>query len=194
MAYTKTYETFYWQNQTINEKLVNSVRVRIFKPHEVVAVDRDMQLVSTDGERFHTGPKSTKTSVHNYSHILLSTGIREKFHPYSSTYILSIKLFITERFDISTLADKEFMEKPYVLEALRNFKGFQTGNQFSFSDCLAEKIEPSRIALMHDLFTFHAQSCDFDKVEQLFKDYKITVRAQAIFWKEMYQMTAKKQK
>lgn len=191
----KNYKNFLWNDQTINEKMVKSVSVRIFRPLEEVTATAYHQLVDTDGKK---RCKSSKTHISDYTYVLLSTGICEKSLISSChSFYLHIKLYITDNFSKSSLNDVEFVGKQFLLEALEQFE----------SSCLDltlhSKPDPDlfnyfKKKLGDEATEFHlllqesAQAERFNLIEKLFKNYGISAKYQALFWKELYRKEKKK--
>lgn len=205
MANAKNYTSFSWSNQMINEKLVKSVNVRIFKPREEVISTPYLQLIDTDGKVDRKTSRSLKEHISNYSYVILSTSIFEKIHLHSeNTYILFIKLYITSEFDISMLQNVDFLGKSYLLDAWKQFED----NNKNFDLQPIQKAEPSLSDMMnysrkkvgpeyenlYSALETYAQAHHFDVVNQLFKKYSISAKYQALFWKEMYEKATTNQK
>lgn len=188
---SQNYRTFTWENQLINLKPVQSVIVRIFRPLEEVTADNFYQLVDTDGIRVKKSHWSPKTYIRNYSYVILSTGMWEKQLYSKKFYTLCLKLYLTADFDPSML-QKEFLGKNYLLEAY---------NQLPDTDLVLTpppKPEPDLLNYLKKkvgneaeelylLLQESAQAQHFALIEKLFKNYGISDKYQAVFWKKMYQ-------
>lgn len=195
MAYTENYQPFLWKDQTINGEMVKSVSVRIFKPLEEITADAYHQLIDTDGKKTS---KSSKIHISNYSYVLLSTGICKKslISGHRSLY-LNIKLYITDNFCKSSLHDVEFVGKQYLQEALQQFE------PSSLDLTLHSKPKPDLASYLEkklgdkstEFYSFlleSAQAERFDVIENSFKNYGISAKYEALFWKELYIKEKKK--
>lgn len=185
---TRNYQEFTWENQTINGQLVNFIRVRIFNPIDTVPSNGNKMLVVTDGDTVQRSPHSFLRYTSNYSYVILSSGIRERSSVTSEkTHLyLHIKVYLTDDFDMSMWSDKDFLEKPFVLEALN------TPTLPPPLDYLRKKVGDDYEEVYQNLKS-SAQAYDFDKVEELFEAYKIDYKYQSFFWRELYQELAKKE-
>lgn len=190
----RNYEEFTWKNQIIDEKLVNFVRVRIFNPIDTVSSNGNKKLVVTDGNIIQKSSHSLLRYTSDYSYVILSTGIRERSTVTSdkSYLYLYITVYLRDSFDVSMWEDKDFLEKPFVLEALKEKLALVPKPN------LTPLLKYIRLKGGADYEEFYqnlrasAQEYDFDKVEELFENYKISFKYQALFWKEMYQEIAKR--
>lgn len=197
---TQNYKNFLWNNQMIDDTFVKSVRVRIFRPLEIVTSDFHYELIDTDGKVDKNTPRSFKKHISNYSYVLLSTGIREKslISECCSSY-LYIKIYLTDNFDFSSLKNVNLVGKSYLLEALHQFQNESEDFELKLAprpesnmlNYFKKKIE-TNYEEVYALLKSSAQNYDIDKVEQLFKNYKISSKYQALFWKKMYQETNSK--
>lgn len=185
----RNYKNFIWHDQVIDETLVNTVRVRIFKKIDSIISTNYEKVVATDGKTIQKSSHTFRRYTEDYSYVILSTGICKKEY-YSDSYYLYVKVYLADNFDISSLRDVDFPEKSYVLEALKTgalkpdlspfLSYLQTKNGFDYEE-------------IYQLLKSSAQSYNFNKVEELFKTYKIPEKYQAFFWKGMYRETAKKE-
>lgn len=185
MAYVRNYVSFIWHNQTIDGHFVNSVQIRIFRTAETVISDNYLQLVDTNGD---TIKKRRNYQTSNYSYVILSTGIHEKFNLKSpNTYKVYIKLYVTEDFDLSQLAEKDFLGKSYVIKSLQEKLNSEPVLS-PLQSYLQKRIGADYKKVLH-LLKSSAQAYDLDTINQLFKEYQISGNYQALFWKEMYLQT-----
>ena len=191
----ENFKNFLWNDQIINGKMIKSVNVRIFRPLEEITATAYHQLIDTDGEK---RCKSSKTHISNYTYVLLSTGICQKslISNCRSLY-LHIKLYITRDFSKSSLTDVEFVGKPFLLEALEQF------DPSCLDLSLYPKPEPDLLNYLkkklgdeatefHLLLQESARAERFNLIEKLFKNYGISAKYQALFWKELYRKEKKK--
>lgn len=187
MANARNYKNFIWHNQTINDKLVNFVRVRIYKPVDTVVSNGHMKLVDTDGDTISKSTHSHLRHTSNYSYVILSSSIQEKSSIANCCHLyLHIKVYITDDFEISMLEDgKDFPEKAYILKALNGEKESEP----KLLDYLQEKVGPDDYGFLHHTLLVYAHLYKFDKIEELFKTYNIPAKYQALFWKERYEET-----
>ena len=110
-------EEFTWHNQTIDKKLVNFVRVRIYRRANIITSDGAETLIGTDTPAIIKSPKDyLYLSGHTFA--IFSTGICAK--PQKPFLYLHIKVCLTNNFDIAKLDEANFLEKPYVMAALGN--------------------------------------------------------------------------
>lgn len=191
----RNYVSFIWHNRTIDNHFVNSVQVRIFRTAETVISDSYLQLVASNGDAIQ---KRENHHISNYSYVILSTGIHEKFNLKSqNTYKLYIKLYVTEDFDLSQLSEKDFLGKAYVIEAIRKYLNHEEEN-LTTEPVLPpmlkylEKKVGADYKVVNSLLITSAYTYNYDKIEEVFKEYKISSKYQALFWKEMYQEIAKR--
>ncbi len=177
-----------WKNQTIDGKLVNNVRVRIFKSPIDVISDNYEKVVATDGQTFQKSRHTSRKHTKNHSYVVLSTGLYEKF---SGNLHLYIKLYLTDNFTISCLKDADFLGKIYVVETIEKYLNNEEDIPLSpLQNYLRKKVGNNYAELYSTLITA-AQESHFNLVQQLFKTYKISTKFQALFWKELYRQTAK---
>lgn len=189
---TQNYESFSWPNQIIDGKLV-SLRVRIYLRSTEIVANNHEKLVATDGKVTINGPRGFKEHINDYSYVIVSTGICKKStldsaeKPY---FYLHIKVYLTNQFDISNLKNADFLGSSYVIKALNQERAPElllTPLQNYFCQKVGVNYEK-----FYALLKSYAQNNNLDKIEQLFKDYKIPGKYQSIFWKEMYQETNNK--
>lgn len=191
----ENFKNFLWNDQIINGKMIKSVNVRIFRPLEEITATAYHQLIDTDGKK---RCKSSKTHISNYTYVLLSTGICQKslISNCCSLY-LHIKLYITHDFCKSSLKDVEFVGKQFLLAALEQF------DPSCLNLTLHSKPEPDlfnyfKKKLGDEATEFHlllqesARAERFNLIEKLFKNYGISAKYQALFWKELYRKEKKK--
>ena len=121
MGIIRNYEDFTWHNQTIHEKLVNFVRVRVYRQANIITSNGSEDLVTTDAPAIR---KSLKGYLYISSHsfAIFSTGICNiaQVNLSKPFLYLHIKVCLTNAFDIAKLDTANFLEKPYVMEALGN--------------------------------------------------------------------------
>lgn len=172
----RNYQTFRWYDQEINGQLLQSVEVKIFNPIKTVVANNYKKLIATDGTVFPKGKKYEEKQIKNYSYVILSTGFFTHFS--SELPHLSLKLYITSDFDVSVLDKIEFLGKSYLIKAFNKHK---IKNDTNYQEA-------------YELLKRPAEQYDFEKVEQLFKEYQISEKHQLTFWKEMYEKTAKNKK
>lgn len=189
----KNYQNFVWYDQTVDNKPVNFVRVRIYKPLDAVKSDGNMQLAATDGNTFQKSRRSFLKYTSQYSYVVLSSGIKERGAIYSSNHpylYLHIKVYLTDDFDLSSLNDVDFLGKSYVIEAIQG----ETAPEPSLPPLL--NYFRKKVGNDYEEFYFtlrnSAQSCHFNLVDQLFKSYNISAKYQALFWKEMFELAKTK--
>lgn len=194
----KNYRTFSWKNQLIDGKMIRSVTVRIFRPLPEVTSTGYSQLVDTDGKTIQKSSRSSKKHISDYSYVILSTGLFEKTHLHSeNSFILFIKLYMTADFDISKIQNIDFLGKSYLLDA------YQQLQNDSLDLTPALKSEPDMIKYLKKklgaeyeefcaLLQTAVQSEHFNLVDKLFKNYSISNKYQALFWKELYMKEKKK--
>lgn len=185
MANAKNYTDSIWHNQTIDGQLVSSVRVRIFKPRDIITTYEcyiKRELVATDGIVVKRSHKGFALSVLNFSYAIFSSGICEKGK--GNTVCLQFKVYLNDDFDLSMLNNKDFVGKAYVIEAIQGGPSPEPVLP-PLQTYLCKKMGFDYEEIYHLLKT-SAQNYDTDKVEQLFEDYKISSKYQTLFWKEMY--------
>ncbi len=193
MANSKqNYRTFSWDYQLIDEKMIRSVMVRIFRPLPEVIATNYLQLVDTDGKTIQKSSRSLKKHISDYSYVILSTGLFEKTHLHSeNSFILFIKLYMTSDFDISKIQNVKFPGKSYLLDA------YQQLQNTDLSLTPASKSEPDMIKYFkkkvgaeyenfYSLLQESVQTEDFNLTDRLFKNNGISNKYQALFWKELY--------
>lgn len=190
MANSKqTFSTILFYNQMIDGQFVASVRVRIFKSVKLIPSSSKMELVATDGNTTQKYPDSSLTHISKYHYVVLSSGICEEQSSHAEAPLyLRINVYLTDDFDVSMLDNKSFFGKFYVIKALQE----KTELKPVLSPLLRylqQKVGDNYYEKLYTLLKAFAHSYDFDKVEQLFKKYKITDKPQALFWKEMYEKT-----
>lgn len=194
---SQNYKNFCWYDQTIDERLIQCVRVRIFNALDTITCDGYQQLVATDGNHFTKSSRGFKSYVTGYSYAILSSGIFRRTHIHSGdTFNLFIKLYVTNDFQVSMLDNLEFLGKSYLMEALSGIKmdWKQTVKpEKSFSDYLKKKAGANS-GKLYQLLKVCAHNSEHDKIEQFFKDYEISEKYQVIFWKELYIEAVKNRK
>lgn len=189
MAKTRTYQSYTWSNESIDGELVNLIRVSIFKRIDPVVSNRYDQVISTNGSIIQKSNHCSRKYTSDYSFVVLSTGICKNH--YNDSYSLKLKVYLTDpdNFDLSLLEKEAFTGKSYVIEAIKLYK--ETGLLPPLLNQLYERVGDDYLLLSNRLKNF-ACTYDIDKVEQIFKDYKISPKNQALFWLEMYQETKPK--
>lgn len=170
---TRTYQSYFWYNQIIQGELVNSVRVRIFKALNKVASNNYEKVIATDGE---TISKRRYQYTSHYSYVVLSSDI-------DKTLQLRVKVYLTDEFDLSLLENKDFLGKNYVVEAIKKY--LTVGRLSPMLNHFYEKIGDN-YRIFYNLLKNTASAYHIATVEQLFRDYQISNKYQALFWKEMY--------
>lgn len=185
MANTRKYKNFIWHNQMIDGQLVNYIRVRIFKSVDTISSTGTMKLVDTDGNTIKVCPDSSLTHTSGYSYAIFSNNQKQPPHT-KSPLCLHIKVYLADSFNVSSLDNKDFLGKSYVLEALCK----KTEVDPTLPPLLRyfrEKVGDNYYEEFYTILKASTQAYEFYKVEELFKSHKISDKYQALFWKEMYQ-------
>lgn len=181
----RNYEDSTWHNQIIDGISVFSVRVRIFQPRDPIKFYQ--YLIDTDGDIFKKSRKGFTKFISNFSYAIFSTGIREKGK--GNNMCLDLTIYLGNNFHLSKLDNLTFLGKSYVIKALQG-KAEQKLALPPLQSYFFKKIG-SDSEEIYALLKTSVQNYDFDKVEQIFEQYQISAKYQALFWKEMYQETQK---
>lgn len=181
----RNYEDSTWHNQIIDGISVFSVRVRIFQSRDPIKFYQ--YLIDTDGDIFKKSRKGFTKFISNFSYAIFSTGIREKGK--GNNMCLDLTIYLGNNFHLSKLDNLTFLGKSYVIKALQGEvepKSALPPLQNYFFKKIGSDYEE-----IYALLKTSAQNYDIDKVEQIFEQYQISAKYQALFWKELYQATKK---
>ncbi len=191
LLYQKT-----WHREIIFD-FATSVRVRIFKSPTDVISNMYEKAIATDGQTFFKSPHTYTRHTQNHSYVVLSTGLHERGSN-SSLYYIFIKLYITNNFSVSTLKNADFFEKKYVIDAIQEYlKGGLDEKEKPVLPPLLNYLQ-KKVGTDYKKLYYHLKNLayidDIDTVDQQFKDYNISAKYQALFWKEMYEEITKTKK
>lgn len=176
---------------------VNRIKFQIFRRNNPVSVsdierNGELRILATDGQK-------TKSyglpQIEDFTFVVLLKGIHTRNYPYPSTKkysFLYIEVFLSDNFTEfnkeiendfysvkATLTDFDY--KSYVIEAIQAESIHQLSKRIKTVGSDDDKI--------YDLVKTPAKTYNIAAVEQVFKDYQIPDKYQALFWKEMYQAT-----
>ncbi len=183
----RTHQDFLYENQNLNGTFLDAVKVGIFKPLETVFSNNWEKVVATDGLTIQKSKHTSRKHTSDYTYVVLSSGICKDV--YRNFCSLKLKVYLTDDFDLSMLEKCDFLGKDYVIKSIKTY--FDIGFLPPFLNHLYKKAGDDYLILYHRLKNV-ALAYRLDKVEQLFKEYKISDRNQALFWKETYQETRQK--
>ncbi len=172
-------ETFFWNNEQIDNKVVNSVVVKIYQMSEIFRTNYYPKVLFTDGTLTYK-PKGFQIS--DYSYVVTSRGIRETLRHEDSPYLV-INLYITDQFNPSILKElNEFTGKSYLLEAwMKNYS-------FTF---FQQKLKNCGFFNYFSIdFNFkHIMEClkknEVNKLHLLMTEQGIPLIDQTLFWMEV---------
>lgn len=173
---------------------VDRIKFQVFRKNNPVSIptDKESRILATDGQEvkglFH---------IENFTFVILLKGIRTDKQPYPSNKkysYLYIEIYLSDDFSefdkevknrFYTISSKlcDFDYKSYVEKAIQAEEIHQLSKRIKKVGSNDDKI--------YELLKTSAQNYDIDKVEQIFEEYKISVKYQALFWKELYQTTKK---
>ena len=179
-----------FKHQTIDDKLISSLMVRIFPLKTAKTFE-----ISSSETCLTDGTKNDSIISSDYSYLIINYGIQERLasaYWLTSYNVIDIKIYITSEFRLDMLDKYNFSEKKYVLEALKKYLQvdmlLRPLKVSGFIGCLEKataKTGDNFQSVYNTLITL-AQNGNIDKVDELMLSYDIPCFYQAVFWKELY--------